>query len=44
HPFRKIDNLLATPHVGYVSHELYRRFYGDTVSNILEWLDGRQSS
>jgi phosphoglycerate dehydrogenase-like enzyme len=44
HPFRKIDNLLATPHVGYVSHALYRRFYGDTVSNILEWLDRRQSS
>jgi len=42
HPYRKIDNLLATPHIGYVSQGLYRRFYGDTVVNIIEWLDARQ--
>ena len=41
HPYRRIDNLLATPHIGYVSHALYRRFYGDTVTNILKWLDSR---
>jgi phosphoglycerate dehydrogenase-like enzyme len=41
HPYRKIDNLLATPHVGYVSRSLYERFYRDTVSNILAWLDAR---
>ena len=41
HPYRKIDNLLATPHIGYVSRSLYERFYGDTVSNILAWLDAR---
>src|ERR1700685_1157554 len=40
HPFRKIANLLATPHIGYVSHGLYERFYRDTVANILAWLDG----
>jgi phosphoglycerate dehydrogenase-like enzyme len=39
HPYRKIDNLLATPHIGYVSRNLYQRFYGDTVANIIEWLD-----
>jgi phosphoglycerate dehydrogenase-like enzyme len=39
HPFRSLENVLATPHVGYVSHELYRTFYGDTVRNILQWLD-----
>ena len=39
HPFRLLDNLLATPHVGYVSRNLYRTFYGDTVSNIRKWLD-----
>lgn len=44
HPFRHLDNLLATPHIGYVSWGLYRRFYGDTVTNILEWLDRRISS
>jgi phosphoglycerate dehydrogenase-like enzyme len=39
HPYRKIDNLLATPHIGYVSRSLYQRFYGDTVANIAQWLD-----
>jgi phosphoglycerate dehydrogenase-like enzyme len=40
HPFRRLDRLLATPHIGYVAHENYRRFYGDTVDNIRAWLDG----
>jgi phosphoglycerate dehydrogenase-like enzyme len=39
HPFRKIPNLLATPHIGYVTRGLYERFYRDTVSNISAWLD-----
>jgi len=41
HPYRRIDHLLATPHVGYVSRGLYERFYRDTVANILAWLDAR---
>lgn len=41
HPYRRADRLLATPHIGYVSRELYRRFYGDTVANIVTWLDAR---
>ncbi len=41
HPYRRIPNLLATPHIGYVSRALYERFYRDTVSNILTWLDAR---
>ncbi|MGO4408191.1 D-2-hydroxyacid dehydrogenase family protein [Bosea sp. RAF48] len=43
HPFRNLPNLLATPHIGYVSQNLYERFYGDTVANILKWLDDRAS-
>jgi phosphoglycerate dehydrogenase-like enzyme len=39
HPYRKTDRLLATPHIGYVSRGLYQRFYQDTVSNILAWLE-----
>jgi phosphoglycerate dehydrogenase-like enzyme len=38
HPFRHMDHLLATPHIGYVSRALYRTFYGDTVANVLKWL------
>jgi phosphoglycerate dehydrogenase-like enzyme len=41
HPYRNLKHLLATPHIGYVSRALYERFYRDTVSNILAWLDGR---
>jgi phosphoglycerate dehydrogenase-like enzyme len=39
HPFRTLDNVLATPHIGYVSAGLYKTFYEDTVSNIRQWLD-----
>jgi phosphoglycerate dehydrogenase-like enzyme len=39
HPFRTMDNVLATPHLGYVTEHLYRTFYGDTVRNIVAWLD-----
>jgi phosphoglycerate dehydrogenase-like enzyme len=42
HPYRNTDNLVATPHIGYVSRGLYERFYRDTVSNILAWLDARR--
>ena len=41
HPFRTLDNVLATPHIGYVSQGLYRTFYEDSVSNIRKWLDSR---
>jgi phosphoglycerate dehydrogenase-like enzyme len=41
HPFRTLDNVLATPHIGYVSQGLYRTFYEDSVSNIRKWLDTR---
>jgi phosphoglycerate dehydrogenase-like enzyme len=39
HPFRTVDNVLATPHIGYVSRSLYKTFYEDTVANIHKWLD-----
>ena len=41
HPFRSLPNLLATPHIGYVSRGLYERFYQDTVANIRRWLDNQ---
>lgn len=41
HPFRTLDKLLAMPHLGYVTEDLYRTFYGDPVRNIVNWLDHR---
>ena len=43
HPFRTLLNVLATPHLGYVTESLYRTFYGDCVANITSWLDGQPS-
>jgi phosphoglycerate dehydrogenase-like enzyme len=44
HPFRSLRNVLATPHIGYVSREMYRTFYEDTVTNLVAWLDARAAS
>jgi phosphoglycerate dehydrogenase-like enzyme len=41
HPFRTLPNVLATPHIGYVSRGLYGTFYGDTVKNIRAWIAAR---
>jgi phosphoglycerate dehydrogenase-like enzyme len=41
HPFRRLENVVATPHIGFVSRELYRTFYQDTVNNIAKWLEKR---
>ena len=41
HPFRTLPQVLATPHIGYVSRGLYERFYHDIVNNVLRWLEGQ---
>ena len=41
HPFRSLDNVLATPHIGYVGEDLYRTFFQDVVASISAWLDER---
>jgi phosphoglycerate dehydrogenase-like enzyme len=38
HPFRSLDRLLVTPHIGFVTKESYKIFYRDTVENIVSWL------
>jgi phosphoglycerate dehydrogenase-like enzyme len=39
HAFRRLDNVLATPHIGYVAENLYRTFYGDTAAAVAAWLE-----
>ena len=40
HPFRTLPNVIATPHLGYVTEETYRTYYGDAVECIAAWLAG----
>ena len=40
HPFRHLPNVLATPHVGYVSEQNYRQFYQQMIEDIQAWAKG----
>src|ERR1700731_4797940 len=40
HPFRKLDNIVLTPHLGYVTEEGFRSHYGQRVEGIDSWLKG----
>ncbi len=40
HPFRHLPNVLATPHVGYVSEQNYRQFYEQMIEDIQAWTTG----
>jgi phosphoglycerate dehydrogenase-like enzyme len=40
HPLRRTPRTLLTPHIGYVTEETYRIFYGGTVAAIEAWLAG----
>ena len=44
HVLRSLDNVLGTPHIGYVADDLYRTFYGDTVKTLSAWLDERANA
>ena len=40
HPLRRLENVVLTPHLGYVTAENYRVFYGDAVENVRAFLAG----
>jgi phosphoglycerate dehydrogenase-like enzyme len=40
HPFRAMDNVTLTPHLGYVTHETLRAFYVDTLDAVVAFVDG----
>lgn len=42
HPYRHLPNIIATPHIGYVTHELYALIYRSVVENITHWLQGHK--
>lgn len=40
HPLLGLDNVVLTPHVGYVTKETYAVFFGEAVEDILAFLGG----
>jgi phosphoglycerate dehydrogenase-like enzyme len=40
HPLLRLENAVLTPHLGYVTSENYRVFYGDAVENVRAFLAG----
>ncbi len=41
HPMRRLDNVVLTPHLGYVTRETYAIFFPQVVEDIEAWVDGR---
>jgi phosphoglycerate dehydrogenase-like enzyme len=40
HPFRRLDNMVCTPHLGYVTEGCYEIFFRDVVDDIAAYLTG----
>ena len=40
HPFRRLPNTAITPHLGYVTEETYRVFYGQALEDVKAYLVG----
>ena len=41
HPFRKLDNVIVLPHLGYVVEQNYRLVYSHVLEDIEAFMDGR---
>jgi phosphoglycerate dehydrogenase-like enzyme len=41
HPLRRLDNVVLTPHLGYVSVQNYRAYFAGVVEDIRAWMDGK---
>jgi phosphoglycerate dehydrogenase-like enzyme len=41
HPLRKLDNVVLTPHLGYVASQNYRAYFAGMIEDIRAFLDGK---
>ncbi|MBI3045366.1 MAG: D-2-hydroxyacid dehydrogenase family protein [Betaproteobacteria bacterium] len=41
HPLLKMDNVVCTPHIGYVDRDTYEKYYGAAVDSILAYAEGK---
>jgi len=39
HPLRRLDNIIVTPHIGYVTEESFKAYYQSAVENICAFLE-----
>lgn len=39
-PIRSLPNVLLSPHMGYVTDEVYQLFFSQVVTNIISWKNG----
>ena len=40
HPFRTMENVVLSPHLGYATQANFRAYYADTVECIIAWRNG----
>ena len=41
HPLRALENVVLSPHMGYVSAEAYDQFFRQAIENVAAYLDGK---
>jgi phosphoglycerate dehydrogenase-like enzyme len=41
YPLRRLANFIGTSHLGYVTEDSYRIYYGESFENIRAWIEGR---
>ena len=41
HPLRKMDNVVITPHLGYVALKNYQNYFAGVVEDIRGFIDGK---
>jgi phosphoglycerate dehydrogenase-like enzyme len=41
HPLRTLENVVTTPHTGYITDEQYRVFFGEAVENVVAFAKGK---
>ena len=40
HPFRSMENVVLSPHLGYATETNFRAYFADTVESIIAWRNG----
>lgn len=41
HPFRHLENIVMTPHIGYVTSETYEVYYREAIEDIVAYVHGQ---